>query len=137
MAEQFAFEKRLGEGGAIQADKRRVAARAIHVNRTGDEFLPDAALAANQDRRFCRRHAADLLLDMLQRHALTDHFAFEAQLIAEDLVLDFQPDVLLQALPHDAELMRHGQREFQIVGVEANPRAGPVQVQQAERLPLG
>jgi len=35
----------LGQGGAVQADERAVLPRAAEVDRPGDEFFPDPALA--------------------------------------------------------------------------------------------
>jgi len=40
VAEQFAFQERLGDGGAIDGDERRVRAVAVLVNRAGDQSLP-------------------------------------------------------------------------------------------------
>ena len=49
VAEELAFEERLGEGGAVEADEGSFAAGAGVVDGAGDEFLADAAFAADQD----------------------------------------------------------------------------------------
>ena len=82
VAEQFAFEQRFGERGAVEADERAVAPRAGLVDRPGDQFLADAALAANEHRRLRLAHAHDLRLDLLSAVALADEFALEPELIA-------------------------------------------------------
>ena len=51
MAEQFAFQKRFGNRGAIDADVMRRASLAQTVERAGDEFLARAAFAENQNAR--------------------------------------------------------------------------------------
>ena len=53
VAEQFAFEQRLGQRGAVQADKRALLARAGIMHRPRDEFFADAAFAANRARSLC------------------------------------------------------------------------------------
>ena len=63
VAEQLAFQQRLGQGGAVEADERAVLARAGVVDGPGDQLLADAALAADQHRGVGAGHAADLLLD--------------------------------------------------------------------------
>ena len=49
VAEQFAFEQRFGNGGAIDADVMRLAPQAQAVQRARDQFLARAAFAENQD----------------------------------------------------------------------------------------
>ena len=58
VAEQLALQQRLGQGGAVEADERPVPPRAARVDRPGDQFLADAALAADQHRRLRLGHAA-------------------------------------------------------------------------------
>ncbi len=49
VAEELAFEDVLAQSGTVQGDERLVAARAVVVDRLGDEFLAGAALAGDQD----------------------------------------------------------------------------------------
>ena len=66
VAEEFAFQERLGECRAVDADERSVAARAGRVDRPGDEFLADAALAANEHRCLRLTDARDLRHDRVR-----------------------------------------------------------------------
>ena len=63
VAEQLAFQKRLGDGGAVEADERPFAALAGKVDGAGDQLLAGAAFAADQHRRVGRRDPADLLVN--------------------------------------------------------------------------
>jgi len=47
--EEFRFEERLHDGGAVDGDVGLVLGRVV-VNDLGDELLPRAALALNEDR---------------------------------------------------------------------------------------
>ena len=49
VAEEFAFQEVLGDGGAIDADVIVLAAAAQAVERAGDQFLAGAAFAQDQD----------------------------------------------------------------------------------------
>ena len=59
VAEQFAFEQRFGNRGAVDADVIRVAPLAQTVQRAGDEFLAGAAFAENQNARVGWRDGLD------------------------------------------------------------------------------
>ena len=50
MAEEFAFEELLGDGGAVDGDEILPAALAVMVDGAGDEFLAGAALAGDHHR---------------------------------------------------------------------------------------
>src|SRR3546814_10002942 len=49
MAEQFAFEQILGNGGTIDRHERPVAARAVEMDGPGHHLLAGAALTGQQD----------------------------------------------------------------------------------------
>src|SRR5208282_3052251 len=49
VAEQFAFQKSGGNGGAIHLDEVAVTAAAHTVNHAGDEFFASAGFAGNED----------------------------------------------------------------------------------------
>ncbi len=51
VAEQFAFQKRFGNRGAVDADVMRLASLAQTVKRARDEFLARAAFAQDQNAR--------------------------------------------------------------------------------------
>src|SRR2546425_9906307 len=50
-AEHLGFEQRFGYGGAVDIDERAITARTRAVKRTGNETLPGAGLALDEDRR--------------------------------------------------------------------------------------
>ncbi|OQC71061.1 MAG: hypothetical protein BWX45_01253 [Deltaproteobacteria bacterium ADurb.Bin002] len=58
MAEQFRFQKRLHDGGAVHGNKRFVR-RGVVVNHFGDQFLAGAAFSMNQHRRSALGYGAD------------------------------------------------------------------------------
>ena len=49
VAEQLTLQQGVRQGGAVQADERRLGARAIVVNGLGQYFLAGSALALNED----------------------------------------------------------------------------------------
>ena len=61
VAEQLAFEQRLGDRRAIDRDERSVGARAQRVQRSGEEFFPSSALTLEEDGRIRRGRAMELL----------------------------------------------------------------------------
>ena len=72
VAEQFAFQQRIRDGGAIDGDERFVGAEAVLINRAGNQFLAGPGGAANQDRGGCGRDPSDFLVDGLHRPAFAD-----------------------------------------------------------------
>src|SRR5690606_20187723 len=72
--EQEALEQRLRDRGAVDGDVGLVGAPAVPVDRTRDEVLAGAALAADQDRRVGRRRQLELALDLVpRRRQALDH----------------------------------------------------------------
>ncbi len=72
MAEQLAFQQRLGDGGAVDRQERLVGAAAVLVQGAGDQFLAGAALAEDQHVDILRRDAADRLAHLLHDRAAAD-----------------------------------------------------------------
>ena len=72
VAEQFAFEQRLGERAAVNDDHGMIAAVAGGVNGAGDEFLAGAALAGDEDGGIGGADGFDGLEDALHGRALPD-----------------------------------------------------------------
>ncbi len=72
VTEQFAFEERLGEGGAVHGDERLVAPRAVIVQRLCDNLFTSSAGAENQHRQISRSQSFDFLTHRLGRGAVTD-----------------------------------------------------------------
>ena len=76
MAEQLAFQQRLGQGGAVEADERPFLPRAGVVHGAGDQLLADAAFAADQHGRPAGGGAGDLLLHVGQHGAASRRARF-------------------------------------------------------------
>ena len=72
VAEQLALQQRLGDGGAVQRQERRLRPRPVVVDGAGDELLAGAALAGDQDRDVLRGDAADGLVDLTHRRAAAE-----------------------------------------------------------------
>ena len=58
VSEQFRFEQRLGQAGAVQGDEGPIGSRRVDVNGSRDQILADAALAGDQHLRLAGRRAA-------------------------------------------------------------------------------
>ncbi len=74
MAEEFALEEILRDGGAVDGEEAVTAALAVVMNGAGDEFLARSALAGDHDGGFAARDASDHFKDLLHRLGLTDDF---------------------------------------------------------------
>ncbi len=72
VAEQFAFQQRFGDRGAVDRDERLVAAAAEIVDRLADDFLAGAVFAKNQDRQLGVGHAANRRAQGFDRRAVAD-----------------------------------------------------------------
>src|ERR1043166_10126268 len=72
MAEQLTLDERFRKGCAVQRDEGTLASPAIIVERLGDEFLPSAALAGDQDSRAAVGNLFNLGVDILHRWTLAD-----------------------------------------------------------------
>ena len=72
VAEQFAFEQRLGDRRAVDGDERLVAAAAEVVDRLADDFLAGAVFAQDQHGQLGVGHAADRRAQGLDRRAFAD-----------------------------------------------------------------
>ena len=67
VAEQLGLGQRLGNRGGVERDEALVAARAVVVNRAGDELLAGAGLALDQHGAVHRRDQLQGLEDLLHR----------------------------------------------------------------------
>ena len=65
MAEQFALQEGVGQGGAIHFHEIAVTPGAVAVNGLRDELLPGAGFAYDEDRRVGPRHLLDGVEDFL------------------------------------------------------------------------
>src|SRR5438552_1496036 len=86
VAEELALDQLARERRAVHLDERLRAPRAVVVGRVGDQLLPCAARAADEDRQVGVRHLADYVEDALHRGALADQ---APELVrARDLLLE-------------------------------------------------
>ena len=72
VAEEFAFEQCLGEGGAVDGQERAIAAAAVVIDGPRHEFLAGTALAEDQDHRVLRGDPTDGLVDLLHGRGVAD-----------------------------------------------------------------
>src|SRR5439155_790265 len=106
VTEELALDQLARERRAVHLDERLRAPRAVVVERVGDQLLPRAARAADEDRQIRVRHLADHVEHALHRRALADQ-APEA-IRARDLLLQ-EPEraphlhAVEQALDGDAD----------------------------------
>ncbi len=90
VAEELGLEQGLGQGGAVDGDKRPLRARAPHVQRPGEELLAGAALAFEQHGDVGRGGPLDRLHGLPQHRCLAENprrAAAHRQLLLEEGVL--------------------------------------------------
>src|SRR6267142_3056705 len=90
MAEQFAFEKLLRDGRAIDGQERLLAAIAMMIDGAGDKFFAGAAFTGDQRGCIAACELADELEDLLHWFTAADDakfviFGLEERLIRDDL----------------------------------------------------
>ena len=125
VAEQFAFQQRFGQCRAVQTDKRTLLARTGEVHGPRDQFLAHAAFAADQHRGPTGSGPRNFLLDLSHQMAGADDFAFAPSRFRSCTISDcvcerFSAQFLLplEVPQRQRHVLGHGQREFQIVGIE-------------------
>ena len=74
MAEQLAFDKPARNRRTVQCDEWPVLARALVVNRSGNEFLARSGLSLNQNSGVGWSHHADCVQGSPEAHAGADQF---------------------------------------------------------------
>ena len=72
VAEEFALQQRLGDGGAVDGDERLLRAVAVLVDGARDQFLAGAGFAADEHGDRLGGDAANLLVDRLHGAAVAD-----------------------------------------------------------------
>ncbi len=90
VAEQLIFDQRVGDGRAVDGDKRRVAARAQVMYRAREELLAGAGFAEQQNGRGGRGHLLYLAPDFLHRRRI----AYDAREPVAPRVLFSEQNVL-------------------------------------------
>ena len=99
MAEQLAFDQRLGQCAAVDRDERLLAAEALLMHGAGDQLLAGAGFAQDQHRRVRRRDLVDQPLDLLHSAA-----------VADQLGLSFDPLELMPSAPGLCSAIRAARR---------------------------
>ena len=133
--EQFAFEQRLREGGAIDRDKRLSRARAVEMNRACRQFLAGTGFAGDEDSRIDARDFGDAGVDGGDCRTAPDHLAGQMQVSLQAVCLTFERPEPPQVVDRDRRNSRHRCRELQMIVREGRPGAG-CQIDQAEQVPL-
>ena len=111
VTEQLRLEQVLGNGCAVDGDEGRVAARAEHVQRPGEQLLAGPALAFDEHGRISRGRS-------LQRR---EHFPQRGVVAHEQRRAASHRQFFLeqQILGHDAPLVqRSGDEQQQMVGID-------------------
>ena len=103
-----------------------LAARAGVVDGAGDQFLADAAFAANQHGGLAGGGPGDFLGDLLHLRAAADDLALHAQPLAQlDVLVANELEVLgqlfatIEVVQRHGHRVGHGQGELQVVGIRA------------------
>src|SRR5216110_2476004 len=102
VTEELALDQLARERRAVHLDERLRAPRAVVVERVGDQLLPRAARAADEDRQIRVRHLADHVEHALHRRALADQApeAIRARDLLELVVVEGLGDVVGGAQLH-------------------------------------
>ena len=80
MPEQLALEQGLGDGGAVDRDKRAVGAWAVAMNSAGHELLAGPAFAGDEHGRVRGRDTRDAAVHLAHRRAFADHVVVQVDL---------------------------------------------------------
>src|SRR5262249_7285426 len=81
VAEELAFLKAGGDGGAVHSDERSLRARTAAVDRAGDELLAGPRLARDEDGRGLARDAVEVRKEAAQSGALADDLVETLELV--------------------------------------------------------
>ena len=109
MAEEFAFDERIGYGCAVQCHERFRGAVALLVDVRGDQLFPGPACPLDEDCRFGRCHLCRNFKHFLECLALTDHLKRTLQAVdrsPEDQVVDEELPALERALDRPEKFVR-------------------------------
>src|SRR5205814_1195207 len=108
VTEELALDQLARERRAVHLDERLRAPRAVVVERVGDQLLPRAARAADEDRQIRVRHLADHVEHALQAEVGDDEVVARLReppegLLAREHGIDLVPARAEQALDGDAD----------------------------------
>ncbi|MGB2906107.1 MAG: hypothetical protein WBB73_03345 [Candidatus Aminicenantaceae bacterium] len=91
MAEQFALDQLLGNGGAVDLDKGILAAQALGMHGPGDELLPGPALSVDHDGGIGGGDFLDLLPEDFHGGMIPDQPVFLLRLLPQVAAFARQP----------------------------------------------
>jgi len=91
VAEEFALNEGVGDGGAVDAYEGAGSAMAAQMDCHGDQFLACAGLAGDQDGAFGGSHPVDARIDILHDGTCADHAVAVHDLGGHPAVFLLQP----------------------------------------------
>jgi hypothetical protein len=91
MPEEFAFEQRLGQCGAVDGNEGLARTRAVAVNGSRQQLLTGTALTADQDSSSRRRDLAYKLEHLAHPWACPHHVVLNVDCFLQAAILRFQP----------------------------------------------
>ena len=103
VAEELGLAQVARDGGGVDGDEGRVAARAVAVQRARDQLLATARLAVDQHRGVGVREPADGAEDLLHRRGLAENLGSEGGFLACTVLVRG----LLQCTPDERDRLVH------------------------------
>ena len=117
MPEQLAFQQGVGQGGAVQRNKRFFPAQAVAVQGAGDQFLAGARFTQDHDVGIAGRHLEGQVVDLAEPGAGKNRrfmAAADGELFAQPAVLACQA-LKLQHMVYQAQHLLLGEGFDQVV----------------------
>src|SRR5690606_22560659 len=118
VSEELALDQGLGKSRAIDRDEGSPTARAVVVDRGGDELLSGAGLALDEDRHRRRRGFLDEVEHAADRGGVADDAAVLRELAQEVAILLEEPTFLFEAMEERAEGDHRALEEPQVTLIE-------------------
>src|SRR5262245_46069500 len=108
VAEQLAFQKRIGDRSAVDRHEWLVRTLAVLIERPRDKLLPRSALAKNQHGYILNRHATNRLVHLLHHRRTPDNLVGRALewLFIEDRGHVLHPPQFERTPDHFAQMMQ-------------------------------
>ena len=121
--EQFAFEQRLREGGAIDCDKRFSRARTVEMNRARRQLLAGPGFAGDENSGVDPRDLGNARMDRVDCLTAPDHLVGQVQIRLQTVRLAFERAEPAHVVDRDRGNSRHRCRQLQMIVCENRPRA--------------
>ena len=124
MPEQFAFQQRLREGGAIDRDERLSRASAVEVNRPRGQFFAGPGFARDENGCIHPRDLGNARMDRVDCLTAPDHLAGQMQVSLQTVRLTFERPEPADVFDRDGGVPAPPQsRQLQVIVSEDS--AGP------------